>query len=79
MRLSYRLYSLMIAIVSFSYYTGSIHPYMGLPRHLFLAFPIFIGLAELVKSQWLRLILIGVSIFSLLLVLILYVLMAWVP
>ena len=45
LRLSYKLYSLGITWVSFSYYTGPVHPYMGLPRHLLLAFPVFIGLA----------------------------------
>ncbi len=79
LRLSYRLYSVLITIVSFSYYTGSIHPYMGLPRHLFLAYPVFIGLAALVKNQWMRLLLVGLSIFTMSFLLILYVLEAWVP
>jgi hypothetical protein len=79
MRLSYRLYSLLITIVGFSYYTGSVHPYMGLPRHLFLAFPVFIGLAALVINRWIRLLLIGLSIFTMSFMLILYVLEAWVP
>jgi Gpi18-like mannosyltransferase len=79
MRLSYRLYSLLITIVSFSYYTGSIHPTMGLPRHLYLAFPVFIGLAAVIKNQWLRLLLIGSSILAMSFLLSLYVLEAWVP
>jgi Gpi18-like mannosyltransferase len=79
LRLSYRLYSLLITIVSFSYYTGSIHPYMGLPRHLFLAFPVFIGLAAVVKNKWLRLLLLGLSVLAMSFLLILYVLEAWVP
>lgn len=78
-RLSYRLYSLLITVVSFSFYTGSIHPYMGLLRHLFLAFPVFIGLAVLIKNQWARLLLIGLSFFAMLFLLILYVLQTWVP
>jgi hypothetical protein len=52
---SYRIYSAAIALVSFSYYTGPVHPYMGLTRHLYLAFPIFIGLAPFlaVQKRWL--------------------------
>lgn len=79
MRLSYRLYSLLITIVSFSYSTGSIHPYMGLPRHLFLAFPVFIGLAAIVRNRWMRLFLIFLSILAMSFLLILYVLESWVP
>jgi hypothetical protein len=41
MRVSYRIYVLAITIISFSYFTGLQHPYMGLPRHLLLAFPVF--------------------------------------
>jgi hypothetical protein len=78
MRMSYRLYSVVIALVSFSFYTGSIHPYMGLPRHLFLAFPIFIGLAAFIKNKWLRLILITISAITMMFLLVLYVLQAWV-
>ena len=79
MRTSYRLYSLVVIIISFSYYTGSIHPYMGLIRHLFLAFPIFIGLAVLVKKSWHRLLVLSASAFGLFFLLGLYVLNAWVP
>ena len=78
-RLSYRLYSLAIALVSFSYYTGPVHPYMGLPRHLFLAFPIFIGVATVVKKRWLRLFIFGLSGLVMLFLLSLYIFNAWVP
>lgn len=79
LRLSYRLYSLLITIVSFSYYTGTIHPYMGLPRHLFLAFPVFIGLPAIITNRWIRLLLISLSLIAMSFLLILYVLQAWVP
>ena len=79
MRFSYCLYCLIIGLVSFSYYTGPIHPCMGLPRHLYLAFPIYIGLAVLVKKPWLRLFVIGISSAMMLFLLGLYVLSAWVP
>ena len=78
-RLSYRLYSLAITLVSFSYYTGSVHPYMGLPRHLLLAFPIFIGLATVSAKKWVRLLIVGSSSGGMLFLLGLYVLNAWVP
>ncbi len=76
--ISYRLYSLVIAGVSFSYYTGPVHPYMGLLRHLFLAFPIFIGIAALVKNRWIRLLIISLSGIGMLFLIVLYVLQAWV-
>jgi Gpi18-like mannosyltransferase len=79
MRVSYRLYSLVISLVSFSYYTGPIHPYMGLPRHLLLAFPIFIGLAALTDNKWMRLLFVGFSSGGMLFLLGLFVLNAWVP
>ncbi|NJN17832.1 MAG: hypothetical protein HC822_16930 [Oscillochloris sp.] len=50
MRWSERAYTIIIVLVSFAYYTGPTHPYMGLPRHLLLAFPVFIGLAPLVRG-----------------------------
>ena len=79
LRLSYRLYSLGIAWISFSYYTGLIHPYMGLPRHLLLAFPVFIGLAATINKQWMRLLIIGLSTACMLFLLGLYVLNGWIP
>ncbi len=79
MRISYRIYSLMITLVSFSYYTGPVHPYMGLTRHLFLAFPVFIGTSTLVNKQSIRLLLIGISVTGMLFMLGLFVLNVWVP
>jgi Gpi18-like mannosyltransferase len=79
MRISYRLYSLVIFLVSFSYYTGTIHPYMGLPRHLYLAFPIFIGLAASIKKPWIRLVLIAICAIAMLFLLVVYVLQTWIP
>jgi Gpi18-like mannosyltransferase len=79
LRLSYRLYSLGITWISFSYYTGSVHPYMGLPRHLLLAFPVFIGLAVVIKNKWTRLVFLGLSAVVMTFLLVLYVLNSWVP
>ncbi|MGE0128862.1 MAG: mannosyltransferase family protein [Blastocatellales bacterium] len=44
-RPSYLIYSVIILLVSFSYSTGFDKPYMGLPRHCLLAFPLFLPLA----------------------------------
>lgn len=46
MRKSYLLYSALILTVSFSLNTGPARPYMGLPRHCLLAFPLVLPLAE---------------------------------
>ena len=52
MRTSYRIYSLVIILVSLSFYTGTINPYISLPRHLLLAFPVFIGFASRYKLRF---------------------------
>jgi hypothetical protein len=52
---------------------------MGLPRHLLLAFPIFIGLALVVNKPWLRLATIGLFGAGMFGLLGLYVLNGWVP
>jgi hypothetical protein len=76
---SYRLYSLAITLIGFSYYTGPDHPYMGLPRHLFLAFPVFIGLGAVVHKHWQRLLMAGIGFAAMLFLCLLYVLEVWVP
>jgi hypothetical protein len=45
LRMSYRIYSIVIILVSLSFFTGPVNPYISLPRHLLLAFPVFIGYA----------------------------------
>ena len=75
---TYRIYAILVVLVSFSYYTGPIHPYMGLPRHLLLAFPVFIYSAPVINRPILRpivLTLLGIGYF---LQLFLYCLEAWV-
>jgi hypothetical protein len=55
MRTSYRIYVFIIAIVSFSFHTGTTATggaYLALPRHLLLAFPVFIGLASRAPYKW---------------------------
>jgi len=75
----YRLYSLAIVLVSVSYHTGTTHPYMGLLRHLWLAFPVYIGLPLAVRRPWARLAIAGSGIVTMLFLLMLYGLEAWVP
>ena len=78
-RTSYRIYTATILLLSFSYYTGPVHPYMGLPRHLLLAFPVFIGLAPWIREQRMQtpvMVLGGLGWFFMLM---LYVLETWVP
>lgn len=79
MRISYKLFSLILTVVSFSYFTGNVHPYMGLPRHLLLAFPVFIGFAASINKLWIRLLLVALSSCASLFLLMLYVLNTWVP
>ena len=79
MRPSYRIYAIVNTLVSFCFYTGPFHPYMGLPRHLLLAFPVFIGLAPALKRPWMRLAAVGICACGNLFTLALYVLEAWVP
>jgi hypothetical protein len=79
LRASYRLYVLAILASSFSYYAGTLHPYMGLPRHLFLAFPVFIGLEQIARSSWRRLLWVGSGFAGSFFLLFLYVLKGWIP
>jgi hypothetical protein len=80
MTASYRVYSLVIFLVSFSYFTGPVHPFMGLPRHLSLAFPIFIGLTPtLAKRNLYMSSYIILSIVFMMILITAYTLTAWVP
>jgi hypothetical protein len=66
-------------MVSFAYYTGPVYAYMGLPRHLLLAFPVFIGLGQTVQRSWQRLLLVGGGFVGVCFLTLLYVFEAWVP
>jgi len=80
LRNSYRVYVVILLIVSFGYHTG-MHvssPYMGLPRHLLLAFPIFIGLAPRVTPYAMNK-LFKVGLLCLLLLTFFHCLRVWVP
>jgi hypothetical protein len=77
--ISYRIYVVAITLISFSLYTGPVHPYMGLPRHLLLAFPVFIGAAPKLQTnrRWLIWALAGLPVMMLMIAG--YVEHAWVP
>lgn len=79
MRLSYKVYSVVIFLVSLSYYTGDIHPVMGLPRHLLLAFPIFLGLGEVVTKPRLRLLMAAAGMIGFMALVWLQTMETWVP
>lgn len=76
---SFKLYSFIVILISFSYQTGSIHPYMGMPRHLFLAFPVFITLNILMKKPWQRLVWSALGLIVMLFLLLQFVFESWVP
>lgn len=58
-RKSYVLYAGVILLVSFSYNTGALQPYMGLPRHCLLAFPLFLPMAMWARSPRVETVLLG--------------------
>lgn len=78
MRTSHRIYTVVIALVSFGYYTGPFYPYMGLPRHLMLAFPVYLGLGRVIRPRLRPLVIIG-GILGMLFLLLLYIFEAWTP
>ncbi|HYP13295.1 MAG TPA: mannosyltransferase family protein [Bryobacteraceae bacterium] len=78
LRASDRILTALIYAASFSYYTGPEKPYMGLPRHLLLAFPVFIGAAPALAGARGHIVL-ACCVPLFLFVLSAYVLKAWVP
>lgn len=78
LRTSYRLYCLAIILVSLSFYAADENPFLALPRHLLLAFPVFIGLAA--RYQFRRLpFLLFLLIECQIGLLVCFVWMRWVP
>jgi Gpi18-like mannosyltransferase len=57
LRASYRVYCIAIVLISLSFYAGDINPFLALPRHLLLAFPVFIGIAARYRLRTLPLLL----------------------
>jgi hypothetical protein len=79
LKIGERLFALAITLVSFCYSTGPTHPFMGLPRHLMVALPVFVGLGAALRRPWPRALLLAVQLLLLVLLVQLYVLEAWVP
>jgi hypothetical protein len=73
-----RLYSLAIILVSFSVTTGE-YAYISLPRHLFLALPVFIGLAAALKKPWQRQTILAIQMVAMMFLLVLYVFIQLIP
>lgn len=74
-----RLYSLAIVLLALCYYIGDINPYMALPRHIMLAFPLYITLA-IQAGQGRRFSLIVIAaLFVNLLLASLYFFQGWIP
>lgn len=71
LRTSYRIYVAVIAVVSFSFHTGMVPTggaYLSLPRHLLLAFPVFIGLASRFEHRRVLIVMIpGIALMTFLL------------
>jgi hypothetical protein len=79
MRISYRMYAVAIVLVSFSYHTGMLYPYIALPRHLLLAFPVFIGLGPRLRAPLARFVMVVLGLLAMLFLLLQYVIEGWVP
>lgn len=76
---SERVYTAAIVLVSFAYYTGPVHPYMGLLRHLLLAFPVLVAVPLYVRSRLARVTYLATGYIGQLTLLLLYGLHVWVP
>jgi hypothetical protein len=79
MRTSYRIYTIAIVLVSFSFHTGMLYPYFSLPRHLMLAVPVFIGLGPAFRRPISRMLMVGGGLVWMLFLLMQYVIEGWVP
>jgi len=78
MNIADRLYSLVIILVSFSATTVDL-AYVSLPRHLFLAIPVFIGLAAAVRKPWQKQFLITIQLLLMLFLLLISIFVEWIP
>lgn len=76
---AYRIYTLVIVLVSFCMSTGPYRIYLSLARHVFIAVPVFIGLAAALKQRWQQILLIGVQVLLGIFMLVLYVAKVWIP
>jgi Gpi18-like mannosyltransferase len=78
LRIADRLYSFVIILISFS--TISDHfIYESLPRHLLLAFPVFIGLSAALRKLRNKQLLLGVQMLDMIFLIYCYILNGWIP
>jgi hypothetical protein len=78
LKIADRLYSLAIIVISFSVTTGQ-YAYVSLPRHLFLALPVFIGLAAALQKSRHKQLLLACQTLGLIFLIYCYVLNGWIP
>lgn len=76
---AYRIYTIVILLVSFSMSTGSYRIYLSLARHVFIAVPVFIGLASALRKRWQQILLVSVQVLLEVFLLMLYVAKTWIP
>jgi len=74
-----RLYSLGVVGLALCYYIGDIEPYMALPRHIMIAFPLFIVLSRWAGRGSRLWILIQIMVLVNFFLASLFVLQGWVP
>jgi hypothetical protein len=78
LNISYRLYSFVIIVISFSTISGQ-YFFESLPRHLLLAFPVFLGLSSVIQKYRQKLFFLACQIPGLILLIYCYVLNGWIP
>ncbi len=79
LRPSYLLYTATILLVSFSYYTGRFYPYMGLPRHCLLAFPLVLPMAQRYRLPIIGRTLLLAGLLGMLFLLMVFSFESWIP
>jgi hypothetical protein len=79
MKLESKAFTVALILLSFSYSTGPRHPYMGLPRHLLLALPVFVAFGREVTSLRWRLLLTVTGIVIQMFLVMAFVLHIWIP
>ena len=78
LKIADRLYSIAIILISFSVTTGQ-YAYVSLPRHLFLALPVFIGLAAALQGSRQKPLLLACQTLGMIFLIYCYVLNGWIP
>src|SRR6266498_1307938 len=79
MNIADRIYCAVIIFVSLSISSGPVRIYLSLPRHLFVATPMFIGLAAALHKRWQQVALVSLQFALQGFMLFLYVAHYWIP